>query len=455
MISAIWILSQRGSALAFRDYRGDILSSARLIFVKKVIASQMLEESSANPPVFMEEGIVFAYEHVNNSQGELYFVAASGNDANVFTMFEVLGHLRKVLKAYFGEVSENTITANLSLVYELLDEVLDFGYPQVFEPDLLKTYIQQRSYLDALKEVVGKAVHKQDVVAPTAVTGAVSWRRDGIHYSKNEYFLDVVENLEMVLTPEERVLGATIRGSFKCISQLSGTPSVKLGLNDRVRFDKALGASVAVADAESGKVEAPIDLEDVKFHQCVRVQKFEQEGALTFIPPDGAFDLMNYRISPMDIKPLITCNVKEVAAPGGTGFTYHVKLQTHFQTKSIAKEIVVSVPVPSDSDTPVFRPSVGSVKYVPARSCFEWVVRQMAGKQSATLQASFGLPSCRASTEETTAYIRKPVLVKFDVPYYSLSGAQVRYVKISEKSGYDSYPWVRYLASGVITVKRV
>lgn len=35
-----------------------------------------------------------------------------------------------------------------------------------------------------------------------------------------------------------------------------------------------------------------IDLEDMKFHQCVRLARFENDRTISFIPPDGAFDLM-------------------------------------------------------------------------------------------------------------------------------------------------------------------
>ena len=68
--------------------------------------------------------------------------------------------------------------------------------------------------------------------------------------------------------------------------------------------------------------------------------------------------------------------------------------------------------------------------------------------------ASFGLPTCRATTEDPGAYAKKPITVKFDIPYYSLSGINVRYLKIHDKSNYEATPWVRYLASGVITIRR-
>ena len=38
-------------------------------------------------------------------------------------------------------------------------------------------------------------------------------------------------------------------------------------------------------------------MEDVNFHQCVRLSKFETDKTISFIPPDGSFELMTYRLN--------------------------------------------------------------------------------------------------------------------------------------------------------------
>ena len=40
-----------------------------------------------------------------------------------------------------------------------------------------------------------------------------------------------------------------------------------------------------------------MELEDVKFHQCVRLSRFENDRTISFIPPDGEFELMSYRLN--------------------------------------------------------------------------------------------------------------------------------------------------------------
>lgn len=56
-----------------------------------------------------------------------------------------------------------------------------------------------------------------------------------------------------------------------------------------------------VRTAARGKA---IEMEDVKFHQCVRLSRFENDRTISFIPPDGEFELMSYRLS-TPVKPLI------------------------------------------------------------------------------------------------------------------------------------------------------
>ena len=57
-------------------------------------------------------------------------------------------------------------------VYELFDEVMDFGYPQFTEAKIMSDYIKT----DAHKADV------HEVTQSMAVTNAVSWRSEGLKY---------------------------------------------------------------------------------------------------------------------------------------------------------------------------------------------------------------------------------------------------------------------------------
>lgn len=63
------------------------------------------------------------------------------------------------------------------------------------------------------------------------------------------------------------------------------------------------------------------------------------------------------------------------------------------------------------------------------------------GGKEYLMRAHFGLPSVEAEDKEG----KPPISVKFEIPYFTTSGIQVRYLKIIEKSGYQALPWVRYI----------
>jgi len=69
------------------------------------------------------------------------------------------------------------------------------------------------------------------------------------------------------------------------------------------------------------------------------------------------------------------------------------------------------------------------------------------------MRAHFGLPSISASDVDKSSKKKSdeawkaPIAVKFEIPYFTVSGIQVRYLKIIEKSGYQALPWVRYITA--------
>lgn len=97
---------------------------------------------------------------------------------------------------------------------------------------------------------------------PIALTNAVSWRSEGIKHRKNEIFLDVIEKVNLLVASNGTVLHSEIMGSIQMKSFLSGMPELKLGLNDKLMFE-ATGRS-------TNRIKA-VELEDIKFHQCVRL----------------------------------------------------------------------------------------------------------------------------------------------------------------------------------------
>jgi AP-1 complex subunit mu len=59
-------------------------------------------------------------------------------DRPVFHTKHPLQCARQVFKDYFGELEEESIRDNFVVVYELMDETMDFGYPQTCESKILR-----------------------------------------------------------------------------------------------------------------------------------------------------------------------------------------------------------------------------------------------------------------------------------------------------------------------------
>ena len=379
-------------------------------------------------PIFTLNGQTFCYIQTNG----LYIMSVTVRNSNVNLILEYMYRLVKVFRDYFGEVEDESIRDNFVVIYELLDETCDHGYPQSLDSKILREYIMQEGNRSA-----------EASKPPIALTNAVSWRSEGIKHKKNEIFLDVVEKLNLLVAANGTVLSSEIIGAVRMKSFLSGMPELKLGLNDKLMFEQTGRATQAKGKA--------VNLEDIKFHQCVRLARFENDRTISFIPPDGEFDLMTYRLN-TTVKPLIW--VEAVVEPHkGSRIEYMIKTKSQFKSRSIANNVEILIPVPSDVDSPSFKCSVGTVTYLPDKDCLLWSIKQFHGAKEYLMRAHFGLPSISASTGEAqtgqqaaeNAWAKTPIAVKFEIPYFTVSGIQVRYLKIIEKSGYQALPWVRYI----------
>ena len=417
MASQVHLLDIKGKPLLSRDYKGDIPPST----IDKFPLLLLDHDTDESPPFLHSDGINYVYISHNN----LYVCALTRKNDNVMALVVFLAKMIEVFKQYFKSLEEESIRDNFVVIYELLDEMMDFGVPQTSDTKILKEYITQDYY-----RLVRKAPDHL-VAPPNALTNLVSWRKEGITYKKNEAFLDVVESINMLISASGQVLNSEILGEVRIKSHLSGMPDLRLGLNDKGIF--------------SGQSDGKgMEMEDIKFHQCVRLSKFETERIITFIPPDGEFTLMLYRLSSAQflVKPLILVNCKtKVHKHSRIEILCSVKAQ--IKKKSTANNVEVEIPIPDDADTPKFTPEYGSVKWIPEKSCVVWKLKTFQGGKQFHMRAELGLP---AVTDPEDLVIKKPIKVKFSIPYFTTSGIQVRYLRINEpKLQYQSYPWVRYV----------
>ncbi|KAG5540106.1 hypothetical protein RHGRI_020363 [Rhododendron griersonianum] len=382
--SAVYFLNLRGDVLINRLYRDDVGGNMVDAFRMHIMQTKEL----GTCPVRQIGGCSFFYMRISN----VYIVIVVSSNANVACAFKFVVEAVTLFKAYFGGAfDEDAIRNNFVLIYELLDEIMDFGYPQNLSPEILKLYITQEGVRSPFSS---KPADKPVPNATLQVTGAVGWRREGLVYKKNEvmsfcsnalylfscvmaillsyssYLLTGVSGYcgeceSSYVLKRCSVLRCDVTGKILMKCFLSGMPDLKLGLNDKIGLEKE--SQIKSRPTKSGKT---IELDDVTFHQCVNLTRFNSEKTVSFVPPDGEFELMKYRITEgVNLPFRVLPTIKEL---GRTRMEVNVKVKSVFGAKTFALGVVVKIPVPKQTAKTSFQVTTGRAKYNAAIDCLVW-----------------------------------------------------------------------------------
>jgi AP-2 complex subunit mu-1 len=383
------------------------------------------ETGNATPVKRIEHCSYLYTRHLN-----MYFVALTRSNVNPALVFEYIFQFIKILKSYLGDdFDENAMRNNMTLIYELLDETMDFGYPQNCAIDVLRLYISLGN--------VKPADEPEPSALTSQITGAIDWRREGIRHKKNEVYIDVLESVNLLLSQTGSILRNEVSGAVQMNTKLTGMPECKFGLNDKLVIDKDRATAVGTED-QRGKPSVEID--DCTFHRCVRLGKFDADRTITFIPPDGEFELMRYRVSdninlPFRIIPAVQ------EEQNMTKVSINVKIFANFSDQLFATHVVIKIPVPKNTAKTKIKHTFGRAKYEPEQQAIVWRVKRFAGKAECIITADVEL----IATVRPKPWSRPPIQCEFQVPMFTASGVHVRFLRVYDKSGYHTNRWVRYI----------
>ena len=369
-------------------------------------------------------------------------VAVTSSNSNCMMVMQFLAGLVQLIRSYAGGAfHEEVIVDNFILVLELLDDALDYGYPQLTDPALAKGFIYQKPASGAgLLSRLGfnAAGRNANANANTPggdskksktmqVTGAVGWRDGNVKYKRNEVYLDIVESISALLSSNGDVLRAEVDGRIVMRSCLSGMPEVKLGL--------------VMSDGVQDR-----NVQNVTFHPCVNPSRNTAAGdgsysLLSFVPPDGEFELAKYRgtTSTGQVRLPFTATAL-MTEQGRTRIDVTVKVRSAFASNVSSSSCVVLIPVPKQTARAQFQLSTGKAKYDPQRNALVWKVKKFVGGAEHTLVATVELISTAKERERG----RAPMSLHFQLPNMGVSGVQVRQLQVWEKSAYKVEKWVRW-----------
>lgn len=116
------MLSGRGDTIITRDFRQDLggRHTAEIFFRKvKVIKGE------DPPPFFNVEGINFFF----TKKFGIYFLITTKYNVSPSFVMDIMYRMIKVFRDYCGVVNEESIRKNFVLIYEIIDEIIDYGHP--------------------------------------------------------------------------------------------------------------------------------------------------------------------------------------------------------------------------------------------------------------------------------------------------------------------------------------
>jgi len=173
--------------------------------------------------------------------------------------------MAKVIKDYCGILTEESIRKNFVLVYELLDEMMDFGYPQTTSTEALKNCVHNEALVvesssnynpaSFLSKMQGKTKESSSSNIPISMGMGGS----GGKSQKNEIYVDIIERLTVLFNASGYVVNSAIDGTILMKSFLSGNPELRLALNEDLVIGK-----------ENAGQGMGVVLDDCNFHERVR-----------------------------------------------------------------------------------------------------------------------------------------------------------------------------------------
>ena len=344
----------------------------------------------------------------------------------------------KVISDQCGVLSEESIRKNFVLIYEIIDEMLDFGFPQLSSTEQIKPFV-------FTEPVVMMKTSLTNMLRTTTASGEnikrpISQNDEGKN-KKNEIYVDIIEKITALFNASGSLINFGIDGCIKMKNYLKGNPELKLTLNDEI--------SIRGGGYSSGGI-----IEDCNFHPKVNTRDFQNLKTLYISPPDGEFVVMNYRMN-MEFAPPF--KVYTIVEESNYKVELVIKIQSNFPDKYTAGNVIVKYNVPKSAQSVHFdinKTKLGQkAEYILKEKCCVWKIPKFKGGTDTSITTKITLQNnnpneCRKELG--------PITMQFEIPSYNFSKLQIKELKIlTNEKNYNPYRWVRSVSQANSYVVRI
>ncbi|KAG8346855.1 putative Adaptor complexes medium subunit family [Trypanosoma vivax] len=426
MISSVFFLNKHGEVIIEKQFREKIpRTSLEDFWVTYMAPLRSIEEA---PSVVAYSRFSFLQIHRN----DVVLLATSTVDGSVLLVMEMLSSVCKVIQSYVKVFSENTLRENFSVVCQLLEEMVDNGYPLTTEMHVLEELVAPPTLENKLRSAIDAPMRIKHRYLGLR---SVPWRNPLTKHSSNEIFFDVMEHLDCIVDCKGNVVHSTIRGAVEVNCRLNGMPDVVMRLCNMDLID------------------------DIAFHRCVRRSRYDIDRTISFIPVDGKFTLLQYRCKspinaqlPFYVTPQITFN----SANGR--FNCMVGLRPSSMSANNREigvsNLVVHLPLPPQTEAVQFHSNIhGATSFNKARSLLTWSIGALP-RSVCSLSGEFTLVT-ENKGRSAVPFTGSSATIDFSMPNYLMSSIRIDSVQVLNEAE-KPYKGVKYMTnSGRFVVRTV
>uniref|UniRef100_A0A673A1Y1 AP-3 complex subunit mu-2 n=1 Tax=Sphaeramia orbicularis TaxID=375764 RepID=A0A673A1Y1_9TELE len=224
MIHSLFLVNASGDIFLEKHWKSVVSRSVCDYFFE---AQERATEPENVPPVIPtpHHYLISVLRH------RIYFVAVIQSEVPPLFVIEFLHRVVDTFQDYFGVCTEAAIKDNVVVVYELLEEMLDNGFPLATESNILKELIKPPTILRTMVNTITGSTNVGEQL-PTGQLSVVPWRRTGVKYTNNEAYFDVVEEIDGTYTfdPVTKMLSWDVgKINPQKLPSLKGTMSLQAG----------------------------------------------------------------------------------------------------------------------------------------------------------------------------------------------------------------------------------
>ncbi|KAF3842155.1 hypothetical protein F7725_024106 [Dissostichus mawsoni] len=365
MIHSLFLINHAGDIFLEKHWKSVISRSVCDYFFE---AKEKAVEPENVPPVLQTPH----HYLISIYRDKLFFLSVVQTEVPPLFVIEFLHRVADTIQVL---INDNVVT-----VYELLEEMLDNGFPLATESNVLKEMIRPPTILRSVVNTLTGSSNVGDKL-PTGTT-----------------------------------VFAEIQGVIEASVRLTGMPDLSMTFMN------------------------PSLLDDVSFHPCVRFKRWESERALSFIPPDGNFTLMNYHVSSQNLV-TIPVYVKqnicffETGPCGRLDITIGPK-QTMGKT---VEALMVTIHMPKAVLSANLTATQGNYTYDLATKVLVWDIGKLNPQKLPNLRGSLSLQSGAPKPEDNPS-----LNIDLKIQQVAISGLKVSRLEMNGEK-YKPFKGVKYL----------